>query len=434
MTTLVITSLNPFARVEYQLRCFNEWAAIGYDIQTFNSSEEYEILIDNGLPANQLKKIPPEDTAELMFDKPIPRILPLLESALLTECDCFILTNSDIYPTQRKVISDFLAKSFDSVAFTRTECSDLSISRFNPQYYYRGGLDLFWFTKAGLQRLVEKLRKSRFADRMTFGIPGWDFYLGHLLCTQMDAPITDGSVFLHQSHNVSYANIDEFGYFASEMIQTGLYSAQDPASLAIEFATFIKQKCQDSRRLSKLLKLAFYRQPILHSKSVKNEDERPGENQEILEHLSDYLVSANVTCAYSDLELEIFTAKQCKDRDWNNAIRLMRNHENRYSIRMRRIQLLLLSLLCAGYQKAKTLTLSYPIGSMHTPALKQIMADKYGKKQEFSIFNLFAGDLVNYNIVNLNLLKHLFTAADDSDEKALLAIIISICKKGLAHA
>ena len=191
-STLVLTSLNPKVKMGHQLRCFNEWAKIGYDIRSFNSGEECNQLINAGVSTSQIQKISKEQTATHLFNKQAPRILPILEYALRTDHDFFILTNSDIFPAHNNVVSSHLVSFSESIAFTRAECPDLSLDTFMPKKFYRGGLDVFWFTKLRLQCVFKMLENAPVSQRMTFGVPGWDFFLGHIICKELDSPIMDG--------------------------------------------------------------------------------------------------------------------------------------------------------------------------------------------------------------------------------------------------
>jgi len=431
VSTLVLTSLNPYANVGYQLRCLNEWVMLGYEIRSHNSDVESDILIDHGLQTEHLNRISIGETAEHFFGKPIPRILPTLERALQSEHNHFILTNSDIFPAHRKVISESLAKSFQTVAFTRTECLDPSLCRFPSQSFYQGGLDLFWFTKQGLHELLEILRQFPVAERMTFGIPGWDFFMGHFLCTKMNSPLVNGSIFIHKSHKITYGNIEEFEHYAPDMINSGQYASRQPIPLALEFATFIREDSQKNEHIARLLKLAFYKQasalPALNSENCNA-------NDSVLKKFHVRLQGSQVEEVFTEPELEVFTGMQIDGAGWAITISLIGNHNFRKSHLLYRLQLLLLSLLCTQQQGSKTLTLKYPHGSMHMPALNQIVQNEYGPNRETCIFDLFASELIDHGIVNLNLMKYLFTAATNADEKALFIIVISICKQGLQHA
>ena len=77
MKSLVITSVNPYAKIESQIKCFNAWKALGYDIISFNSESERNILLANGFEAAELCLIELSETAVGLFGKPIPRILPV---------------------------------------------------------------------------------------------------------------------------------------------------------------------------------------------------------------------------------------------------------------------------------------------------------------------------------------------------------------------
>jgi len=408
-----------------------EWEKIGYQIKSHNSDIECASLLSNGLRQEQLSIVPVDDTAEQLFGKPIPRILPLLEYALQTDHDYFILTNSDIFPAHRKVISESLAKSFQSAAFTRTECLDLALCEFQSQTYYRGGLDLFWFTKPGLYNLLKKLRLSSVANRMTFGVPGWDYFLGHILSVDMNSPIIDGSIFIHQSHKTTYGRIDEFKHYAVEMLDSGQYVAEEPIPLADEFSILIRHKCENSANTARFLKLVYYKQPEVR---VSKEWESRNNMQVILKQFSKQLDNIQVKSTFSNIELEIFIIKQNEGGGWPAAMSLANSQSNQQSYRFYRLQLLLLSLLFIYENKIRSLTLKYPQGNLHAIALKQIVQNEGGTSRERYIFDLFASELIDYGIVNPNLMKYLFTCTNNSGEKALFFSIISSCKQGLHNA
>jgi len=431
MSTLVLTSLNPHANINYQLHCFDEWKKIGYEIKSHNSDVECELLFKHGVQKETLNRIRIEDTAEQLFGKPIPRILPLLESALASPHDNFILTNSDIFPAHRKVISESLARSFQSAAFTRTECLDLALCDFHSQYYYRGGLDLFWFTKTALMNLLEKLRQSPVAERMTFGVPGWDFYLCHILSNNLNTPIIDGSIFIHQSHRTAYSRIDEFEHYAADMINSGQYAAQEPTALAHKLSTFIRHQCSENSKIADFLKHAFYKQPDVR---VYSNPEAHDKNRAVLKQFAEQLDGAQVNSTFSDTELEIFTNKQDEGGGWPAAISLANSKNGRHTYKFYRLQLLLLALLCMCQTKTRSLNLKYPEGNLHVIALKQIVQSESGLVKERNIFDLFASEIVDHGIVNQNLMKYLFTSAHTAEEIALFFCIISICKQGLRHA
>lgn len=262
-STLVVTSLNPATKLNLQLNCFNKWQEIGYDIRSYNSRQEHELLLNSGIDVKRLQQIEEDQTALQLFDKQVPRILPVLESALRTDYDFYILTNSDIYPAHGSVVSSHFADFSESIAFTRGECPDLSINSFTPQEYYRGGLDVFWFTRQRLQSVLVMLEQAPVSERMAFGVPGWDFFLAHLICKDLDSPIIDGSIFLHQSHKNTYSNFDEFEFYSSEMKKSGHYSSEDFVALAHEFHLFIEQQCIANEKLAKTLEQTFYREPVM---------------------------------------------------------------------------------------------------------------------------------------------------------------------------
>ena len=433
MSTLVLTSVNPSANIHYQKTCLNEWERLGYQVRSFNHDSESRLLISAGFTSSQIREISPEKTSIKLFDRPIPRILPLLEEAVRTDHNYFVLTNSDIFPAHRSVVSSFLERSYQAVACTRTEVYDLALSRQFNQVFYRGGLDIFWFSRSGLLKILPVLQQSNAASRMTFGIPGWDFYLGHVVRTHLGAPIMDGTIFLHKAHVTTYDSIDEFGHYTEEMFNSGAYASRGTTQLAYEFSMLIRQQCIDHQSESRLLNLAYYSQPELG-----NHEKSPGpETKSIQRALIKFirlLAIAQCTSAFQATELNVILSSQKDSADWESVSKLVNYRNRRQSYFCCGFQALLISLLCLTHSKRKKIRTNYPAGNKHIAALRMVVSDKCEQSREKAIFHLFATELLAHGILNLNILKYLYTACNSVDEKALLSLIISICKHELNHA
>ena len=66
------------------------------------------------------------------------------------------------------------------------------------------------------------LEKDEIAERMAFGVPGWDYYLAATLSRrEVGGAIMDGPFFWHQSHKTTYGNVDQFASYLPEAHRDG---------------------------------------------------------------------------------------------------------------------------------------------------------------------------------------------------------------------
>ncbi|WP_406827624.1 hypothetical protein [Microbulbifer sp. ARAS458-1] len=399
MSSLVVTSINPHAKIERQRLCFDRWKLLGYEILTFNSEGEASLLLDSGFAQENVVIIDEEETASPLFDKRIPRIMPVLRRAIDLNFSNYFLVNSDIYASHRKPVSSLLSSFGESVALTRNECVNLAYHKYSDSSPYRGGLDVFYFTKSGLRETFDKLSSSPVSERMTFGVPGWDYFLGHTILMR-GGLIMDGEVFLHQSHQTSYGAIDEFKYYSEQMLSSGLYREKEVASLAGEFAQKITTECERNFISSRLLKRMYYQGSLVTDLNVAD-DRLTSVIHSLTEILGSHGVSFSPTDAFRG-----FLCGQLQGVNWA-AASAFRENEMRTLPVIQGGFILLLSLVLINRELGRLrISTRYPDGSLHGVELQQIMTNTAGTDRLRHLLDLFASELIEHSIFNKELFKY----------------------------
>jgi hypothetical protein len=421
MKDLVITSVNPYAKIEGQTRCFNAWKALGYDIISFNSENERTILLKHGFEVEDLCLIELSETAVGLFGKQIPRILPVLHRACGLPYDNYILINSDIFPAHRKPISSFLASLNDCIALTRNECIYLQSNKYTDNSPYRGGLDIFFFTRLGLVNIFNKLINEDVAERMTFGIPGWDYFLGHFII-QSGGLVMDSHILLHEVHKTTYSAIDEFQFYADVMIKSGRYITIDGNEVAAEFASNISLQCEANERYSTLLKRLFYRAPVLNKSELYDDDVAA-----VLKEVENVALNLNIKVTAS---LRGFVKSQLNSISWVAAEAYRRNEMQGMPIIQASFILLLIQLIVKKRLNKLHVSTVYPMDNMHGAALRQIIQNTHGMERMHYLLGLFCSELAEHNIFNKYLYKYVVLSADSQRKLSSCASILTICNKG----
>jgi hypothetical protein len=423
MKCLVITSVNPYAKIESQRVCFNAWKALGYDIVSFNSESERNILLDHGFEAENLCLIELSETAAGFLGKQIPRILPLLNRACGLSYDSYILTNSDIFPAHRKPISSFLVSLNNCIALTRNECVYLPNNKYTDKSPYRGGLDIFCFSRQGLTNIFNKLKSESVSERMTFGIPGWDYFLGHMII-QSGGLIMDGEVLLHESHQTSYGKIDEFQFYADVMVKSGKYKAEGVNEIAAEFAGNILFHCEVNERYSTLLKRLNYRTPVFN-KCKKYDDDLAAVLKEVVNVALNLNIDIKITAS-----LKGFVKSQSKGISWAAAEAYRKNEMQGVPIIQASFILLLIQLIIKKLSNKFHVSYVYQSGNMHGVALRQIIQNTHGMERMHYLLGLFCSELAEHNIFNKELYKYFVLSADSQRKLSSCASILTFCSKG----
>ena len=261
---LVVTSINPFSNLDYQVKCFETWKRVGFQALTCNTEDEAKLLTGSGFEKGDILPVRSEDSGQELFGKHVPRIQPLLQDLEREQgYDFFLLTNSDIYPaTRSSSIVRYWSEVAPALALTRDETHDLSAHAFDSTAPYRGGLDTFFFTRSSLHKVNDLLTSTTAAPRMSFGIPGWDYLLGAcLLMPNVGGKIVDSQVLLHQSHRPTYGNMEEFAHYVQDLQRIGLVKAEVPAQAAEEFAYVIESSCKKYQKTMRTAKSIYYQPP-----------------------------------------------------------------------------------------------------------------------------------------------------------------------------
>ena len=424
MKTLVVTSVNPHGKFAYQKHCFDAWKTAGYHIITMNCVNEAQSLIEQGFDAADIEILTEGETAQNLFGRPIPRVLPVLNRAKHYNHDATILTNSDIYPSHNRPVSQFLAGINDTLALTRNECVNLGDHRFTDSTAYRGGLDIFFFTREGLTNTFAKLCINDLSERMTFGVPGWDYYLGYHLIYGLNGTVLDGEVFLHQSHKTTYNQINEFSLYADEMKTSGHFRGQDSVAIAAEFSQLIHAHCDTNLPISRTLKTAFFQAPTALASAMQTT-----ETAAVQDRLNDTLIQHGVAIALPPLRVKSFINSQLNGLSWSAAESFKETQMKKYPVVTGYLYMLLTQLLIKQHLGCHRVSLDYPKGNVHGIALRQILHNTRGQEQLMYLIRLFSAELIDHGIFNTTLFKYITWSANSDYALGLCNAVFELCKE-----
>ncbi|UOM34193.1 hypothetical protein [Acuticoccus sp. I52.16.1] len=409
---IVVTSLNPFAKFARQRRCWDAWAGLGLTVRTANVAAEAERLIAAGIARETILEVAEADSGRALFGKPTPRIAPLLAhlADALPERD-ILLTNSDIFPATRSAdVTDIYLSQAPLAALVREETATYEASAFAARAPYRGGLDTFLIGAARLPAVNAALAQTPGAERMCFGIPGWDYLVGALMLS-LGGIIMDAGVLLHESHETTYANVDEFLAYVPAMQALGAAKGPSAAEAAFQFFQRIDHECRMTGAASRLARLKYYRQPT----AVTTDGARaatarflaacpfiaPTVNFAVLAALADDLA------AEADMEraINVFTTGAGAQADFRAALAAT-----------------VFALLCRGEAPPRA---PKPGDKRHTQkaaALTQVDSrDDWAERRAVARF--YAAERVTHGIHNRAVYDYLILAAENDAERALVAML-----------
>jgi hypothetical protein len=429
MTTLVITSVNPYAKLVYQKSCFFKWKELGHSIKTFNCEEEKEILLKNGFNSSDIVKLSQGETSKELFGKSVPRILPVLKRASDYKSDYVILVNSDIYPALKKSISFFLSSLASNIALTRNECIDICEIKYTNSLPYRGGVDIFFFTIDSLRQIEKNLSLKPSTERMTFGMPGWDFFLAHEMICYFGGIIMDSEVFFHKTHSTSYKDSKEMKLYAIEMLKSGLYRSMESGALTTEFAEKIKTYCIKNTKYSKLLKLLYFAPPNKNNITSK---QRMSETLIVESNFNKLLNDYNIRINYNQQKIKSIIYSQLNNLSWKEALLCYNNFLSKTPFLNGYLILVLLQLTIKEHIGNYQLSTTYPKNNLHNKAVQQITVNNLTEQEKLMyILNLFSSELIDDSIFNNNLFKYIIYSTDSPYSLELCSAIYSICHKRL---
>lgn len=242
---VVLTTLNPFGRLDLQLRCFRRWQALGFEVFTCNHSRETEALVAAGLPPEAIVTLAEDETGAALHGKPVPKVQAVLRHAHGRFGRDLLLVNSDLYPAAETAA--FLTgwrRAGTVLGLTRQEVLSIDHPVARLHQPYRGGIDAFWLPKDRLGLLIDTLAVFPVSDRMCFGIVGWDFFLGAVLLDRLGGTIADSHVLWHEMHRPTYDEIGEFAHYVPAMQALGIGPELEMSALGAAFAAQIDALCQ----------------------------------------------------------------------------------------------------------------------------------------------------------------------------------------------
>lgn len=429
---IVITSINPFAKLDHQLRCFKAWKAVGFDVRTANVAKEADILKQAGLTDDDIIMLKAKETGQALFGKPVPKIKAVLVRAhALAKGEVpVLLVNSDLYPALRGVgVAAFWGSLGSVVALTREDCMIVETYNFVDKQPYRGGLDAFFIHADALGDVIQKLQEMAVAERMCFGIPGWDYMMGAIaLSPQFGGRILDSGLLLHEIHRNTYSNVDEFAHYLPDMAALSGITTESPARGAEAFSRIIKQACAAEDRQTALAKMMFFT-------PVAGRGEITADAYQISQRL---LPCAPFTAWHgSQTHIALFANRMLSgnSRDFPRVISFfVVNPDPQFRFNQVLVAILF-SLLCQIQVKAGKPTSVYPEGNLHAAAVQNIL-DRYKpgsgyRRLEFA--QLFGAELIEHRIFNPRLYNYLVLCCETELERNLITEISTAVRR-LANA
>ena len=414
---VVVTSLNPFGRLDQQLRCFAAWKALGFETLTFNVADEMERLREAGVAEADMLPATLPETGQALFGKPVPRVAALLARLAQRHSGRpVVLTNSDIFPAATG--PGFVWQWLDSapaLALTREETLFMAEYTATSVTPYRGGLDAFVMRPEALRRILRVLADLPVAQRMCFGIPGWDFLLGAIIRhPDLGGAIHDGGLLLHVSHPTTYSDVSEFAHYLPAMQALTGVAAGTAADAAHLFHCQIVADCQAGFGLRRTVKAAFFRPP-LSDRRVS-----PG----ALRLARRFLALApplRWSLNLAVLARMIDSLRDTPQPEFPTLAALLATEGAPVQMQ----HLLAACVLCLMCRENSATTPDYPPGNLHAPALAMVLRNTAGdpEARRIEIARLFCTELACYRIFNPRLFNWLALSCRNDDERALLGCI-----------
>ena len=421
---VIATSLNPGARLEEQIASVRQWKKLGYKTLCFQSEQESKRLSHAGIESEDIVHIQAEDTAQNLVGKPIPRIAPVLRIVQRDHNpDSLILVNSDIYPIARSKMAQ-LGTMLQCAALTRQDCLSLELPALERSIPYRGGLDIFFFTKAALSVLLKKLSEIPVAENMTFGIPGWDYFLGGLIMdTELGGEIIDSGLCYHIAHRTTYRHLHSAKPYIDYLRNIGLVSQTETADAAAEFAAFIESCCQRNVGKSTLLNRLYrdYRLPAVGAPLPIDEFlHRTG-----ILHLSQCRETLDTVWKYL----------QRPDFSGPAAMAYYAQHKASEVKFFQMLECLLLILHALKQKGELEFRTSYPDSTFLKKEVEFIQKRTDASEARLHALCVVTGDLVEHKCLSPHLLQYLvLSCINDNERRVLGAIITTLTEKSYVEA
>lgn len=407
-TGLVATTVNPFGNIEYQTACFESWKRAGYSVKTFNARKEADLLLQHGFANKDIVIINDHDTTYAKNKKYLPKVRPIIEQLAASNQDV-IITNSDIFALHSTPLTGVLKSLAPSFAITRREAISISTVDLRDNEFYRGGLDVFFFSLESLKQLKNELCHWKAANNMAFGVPGWDYLMGALVEVRLNGRICDGPIVAHQYHKTTYSALDSFDIYARDIAKLLAFEKSSPYWVADKYAHRINEQCKAN------MKIRLSLQSFFHLNGSRNLSEKNDTSNIKLSDFNDVLNNANTN------RLKQIIKKVQTEGDWSLANQFIPGSFVRTAPLTSKL-FTLWNYLLTPEQKSKTFSTQYPEGNLHAVAIKNCMKLPEAQR-DGAIFDVFSTELVNHNIFNKRLFDYLVWSCANATQVDILARI-----------
>lgn len=413
---LVLTSINPFGRGALQLRCFLKWLELGFDAYTCNHGVEMEALLELGVPKDRIIQLGDHETGKDLFKKPVPRIRAVLARAEAMFDKDLLLVNSDLYPAVQD--TSFLTvwrKTGDVLALTRAEVMSLDHAVERVCRPYRGGLDAFLMPRVTLKKLLEDLQLFPVSNRMCFGIVGWDYFVGALLERRLKGTFVDSRILLHEMHQPTYSDVNEFTHYLASVQALGIGVGKDFVDTVHEYSLEIDKIC--SKNALELPPEDL--QPDLTSGEEVMTEEQRALLDELLEK-APAMVYAFGRPYVAALIVGVADRTHASFSDLTGQIQ-----EKEYKRHFAQILLFFVLVLRLRPGAYTDFTQEYPKGNMHAAAVRMIRDNTRENPdlRRLEVAKLFCTEAANYKIFNPRLFNALALSCENDGERALVSEI-----------
>ena len=421
---VVITSLNPFGRIDLQRRCFEKWQALGFDIRTANHHSEFAALRQAGISEALFLDLEDGETGLELHGKPVPRIDAVLRQAIVRFDGDVLIVNSDLYPDvdTGAFVTDWQLRG-RPLALVREDQIAMTIDRPGLARPYTSGLDAFLLPRTSLSAIYAELKLLKSARRMCFGIVGWDFVMGALL-TRFGGEILESGVLVHEFHVPTYSNVAEFRYHADAMHAMGFAPGRNYTDTAMVFAHFIAEQCAQTRsgRASRRV-MPTPTEADLTPVALEVLKEFDADSPEFVHGFGRPIVISLINTAdrHRHLSLQDFISNLTGFEE-KSTFAL---HLALYVMRWR-----------LGATRSCNITFDYPHGNKHAAAVEHLRKAYAGMPdiRRNALASLFLIELDEYGIFNKLMFNFLALSCENDAERMFLRKIGDVAGQRIVHA
>lgn len=421
----VFTTINPFSRIELQVKCFLQWLDLGFEAFTFNYGTEVPALLEAGIPLANIVELGEAETGKRLHGKPVPRVLPVLKRALLEFDQDILLVNSDLYAASIDVqFVDAWRGCNPLLALTRQDVLSVECQFMDYSEPYFGGLDAFLLPRDRLVQLIGELEKFTVSERMAFGVVGWDYMVGAVI-KNLGGSIANSVVLQHELHQATYNEISEFDHYTEVMHGFGVGTKPERGSVAFGFHQIILEDCKANQ-----LKVngATSSLPIAHPVSLTVE------NAKIRAWFEHTVPQLTGSLSENFIEKLIFSLSKRPDVKFSALLGRSLDQE---PLRAFTLTLTLaVTVLLLRKDLRRQIGDSYPEGNKHAIVVEMIRdnAKNEPERQRLEVAKLFFTELIDYKIFNPRLFNVLVLSCANDAERSLMVKIKTLVIEEIKNA